>query len=103
MSGPVELLHAMLSIPSPSGREDELARYLEKVMNDLGMAAGRDEAGNVIGDIGTGRGPVVMLLSHLDTVDRPLPARREGDRLVGRGAADAKGPLAAMKIGRAHV
>jgi len=39
MSGPVDLLHAMLSIPSPSGREDELARYLEKVMNDLGMAA----------------------------------------------------------------
>ncbi|MEU8119887.1 M20/M25/M40 family metallo-hydrolase [Spirillospora sp. NPDC049024] len=96
MSDPVDLLHAMLSIPSPSGREDELARYLEKVMNDLGMAARRDEAGNVIGDIGTGSGPVVMLLSHLDTVDRPLPARREGGRLVGRGAADAKGPLAAM-------
>ncbi|WP_200842216.1 M20/M25/M40 family metallo-hydrolase [Actinomadura sp. K4S16] len=96
MSDPVELLHAMLSIPSPSGREDELARYLEKVMNDLGMAARRDEAGNVIGDIGTGAGPVVMLLSHLDTVDRPLPARRVGGRLVGRGAADAKGPLAAM-------
>ncbi|WP_205718319.1 M20/M25/M40 family metallo-hydrolase [Actinomadura sp. WMMA1423] len=96
MSAPVELLHAMLSIPSPSGREDDLARYLEKAMNDLGMAARRDEAGNVIGDIGTGRGPVVMLLSHLDTVDRPLPARREGGRLVGRGAADAKGPLAAM-------
>ncbi|MBE1536749.1 M20/M25/M40 family metallo-hydrolase [Actinomadura algeriensis] len=96
MIRPVDLLHAMLEIPSPSGREDELARFLEKTMNDLGMAAYRDEAGNVIGDIGTGRGPVVMLLSHLDTVDRPLPARRDGDRLVGRGAADAKGPLAAM-------
>ncbi|MEV4255523.1 M20/M25/M40 family metallo-hydrolase [Spirillospora sp. NPDC049652] len=96
MSTPVDLLHAMLAIPSPSGREDELARFLEKAMNDLGLAARRDEAGNVIGDIGAGGGPVVMLLSHLDTVDRPLPARRDGDRLTGRGAVDAKGPLAAM-------
>lgn len=96
MSTPVDLLHAMLSIPSPSGREDELARFLEKAMNDLGLAARRDEAGNVIGDIGAGKGPVVMFLGHLDTVDRPLPVRRDGDRLAGRGAADAKGPLAAM-------
>ncbi|MFD0690618.1 M20/M25/M40 family metallo-hydrolase [Actinomadura fibrosa] len=96
MSTPVDLLHAMLSIPSPSGREDELARFLEKAMNDLGMAARRDGAGNVIGDIGAGKGPVVMLLGHLDTVDRPLPVRRERGRLTGRGAADAKGPLAAM-------
>jgi [amino group carrier protein]-lysine/ornithine hydrolase len=96
MSPSVDLLHAMLDIPSPSGREDDLARFLEKTMNYLGMAVHRDEVGNVIGDIGTGRGPVVMLLGHLDTVDRPLAARRDGDRLVGRGAADAKGPLAAM-------
>ncbi|MEV5569736.1 M20/M25/M40 family metallo-hydrolase [Spirillospora sp. NPDC052269] len=96
MSTPVDLLYDMLAIPSPSGEEDELARFLEKAMNDLGLAARRDEAGNVIGDIGTGNGPVVMLLSHLDTVDRPLPARREADRLIGRGAVDAKGPLAAM-------
>lgn len=96
MSTPVDLLFDMLAIPSPSGEEDELARFLEKSMNDLGLAARRDEAGNVIGDIGAGSGPVVMFLGHLDTVDRPLPARRDGDRLVGRGAVDAKGPLAAM-------
>ncbi|MBO2445645.1 M20/M25/M40 family metallo-hydrolase [Actinomadura barringtoniae] len=96
MNTPVDLLQAMLSIPSPSGREDELARFLEKAMNDLGMAARRDEAGNVIGDIGAGNGPVVMFLGHLDTVDRPLPVHRDATHLHGRGAADAKGPLAAM-------
>ncbi|MFC4909654.1 M20/M25/M40 family metallo-hydrolase [Actinomadura gamaensis] len=96
MSTPVDLLLGMLAIPSPSGREGELARFLEKAMDDLGLAARRDEAGNVIGDVGAGGGPVVMLLSHLDTVDRPLPVRREAGRLVGRGAVDAKGPLAAM-------
>jgi len=91
-----DLLHAMLEIPSLSGEEERLARHLEQAMTALGFAARRDEAGNVIGDIGTGAGPTVMLLSHMDTVAPALPARRDGDRLYGRGAVDAKGPLAAM-------
>lgn len=96
MSPPIDLLYEMLAIPSPTGAEDELARHLDKMMNEIGFTAWRDEVGNVIGDIGTGDGPVVMLLSHLDTVDRPLQVHRDDERLYGRGAVDAKGPLAAM-------
>jgi [amino group carrier protein]-lysine/ornithine hydrolase len=84
MTAPVDLLHKMLAIPSPSGGEDDLARFLEKTMDGLGFAARRDDAGNVIGDIGTGDGPTVMFLSHLDTVDRPLPARMRGGRRRAR-------------------
>jgi LysW-gamma-L-lysine carboxypeptidase len=93
---PEDLLYQMLAIPSLSGHEERLARFLEEAMNGLGFAARRDEVGNVIGDIGTGDGPTIMLLSHLDTVGPPLPPRRDDARLYGRGAVDAKGPLAAM-------
>jgi [amino group carrier protein]-lysine/ornithine hydrolase len=93
---PEDLLESMLAIPSLSGQEERLAAYLLTAMTARGFTARIDEAGNVIGDIGSGDGPTVMLLSHLDTVAPFRPARRDGDRLFGRGAVDAKGPLAAM-------
>ena len=92
----VELLREMLAIPSPSGREQDLAAFLAARLGKLGFAERIDEAGNVIGEIGSGPGPVIMLLSHLDTAGPPLPARTGGGWLHGRGAVDAKGPLAAM-------
>ena len=36
----------------------------------------------------------VALVGHIDTVPGLIDVRREGDRLHGRGAVDAKGPLA---------
>jgi LysW-gamma-L-lysine carboxypeptidase len=93
---PEDLLQGMLEIPSLSGDEKHLARFLTETMTDLGFRAHRDEAGNVIGDIGSSDGPVIMLLSHMDTVGPMLPPRRDDKRLYGRGAVDAKGPLATM-------
>jgi LysW-gamma-L-lysine carboxypeptidase len=93
---PEELLHTMVGIPSPSGDEEQLALFLEQAMRDLGFDSRRDEVGNVIGDIGRSGGPTVMLLSHLDTVAPALPVRHHHGRIYGRGAVDAKGPLAAM-------
>jgi [amino group carrier protein]-lysine/ornithine hydrolase len=93
---PAELLFRMLQIPSLSGEEQALAQFLAGVLADLGFDARLDEAGNVIGDIGTRDGPVIMLLSHMDTVGPQLAAHRDEARLYGRGAVDAKGPLATM-------
>jgi LysW-gamma-L-lysine carboxypeptidase len=92
---PEDLLYAMLEIPSVSGDEQRLAEFLAPRMRELGYRVHCDEVGNVIGDIGAGD-PVIMLLSHLDTVGPVLPTRRDGERLYGRGAVDAKGPLATM-------
>jgi len=92
----VDLLDEMVHIPSPSGAEEELSAFLEEVMRGRGLRSWRDEVGNVFGSTGTGDGPTVLLLGHLDTVDDPIPAARTDTRVVGRGAVDAKGPLAAM-------
>jgi LysW-gamma-L-lysine carboxypeptidase len=90
------LLRQMLQIPSPSCHEGELAAYLAGAMTGLGFRAQVDTTGNVIGTLTRGPGPRVLLLGHLDTVPGDIPVRASQGRLYGRGAADAKGPLAAM-------
>lgn len=92
----IDLLRRMLEIASPSYEEAALARYLVGQMRELGYTAGLDQAGNVVGELVRGDGPTVMLLGHLDTVTGVVPVREEGGRLYGRGAVDAKAPLAAM-------
>ena len=90
----IELLEEMLSIPSPSTQERALGQWLVSRMRGMGFAARRDEAGNVVGYWGNGPREV-MLLGHIDTVPGFIAVRRDGDRLFGRGAVDAKGPMAA--------
>lgn len=97
----LDLLRRMLDIPSPSCGEGRLAKFLVEAMEVLHFSSRIDEAGNVIGEIGRGVGPTVLLASHLDTVPGHVPVRLEGTRLFGRGASDAKGPLATMVLAAA--
>lgn len=90
------LLRRMLEIPSPSGREGELAAYLVSEMARLGFRSHIDDAGNAIGELGDCQRPEIMLMGHMDTVDGHVPIRLEDDKLYGRGAVDAKGSLAAL-------
>jgi LysW-gamma-L-lysine carboxypeptidase len=100
----VGFLEALLSIASPSGDEDAIARYLIGQMTARGFDAYRDLAGNVVGAVGdpTAKHEIV-LLGHMDTVPGLIPVREEGGRLHGRGAVDAKGPLAAFVLATARV
>ncbi len=91
----LQFLEDLLRIPSPSGQEAQLADFLVRRMADWGFRAFVDEAGNAVGEFGEGPRTVV-LLGHMDTVPGEVPVRYEGDRLYGRGAVDAKGPLAAF-------
>ncbi len=95
MTGDVELLRHMLEIYSPSMAEDELAACLVEQMQARGFRAYRDQAGNAVGELGHGEREI-MLLGHMDTVPGFIPVRVENDELYGRGAVDAKGPLAAF-------
>jgi len=53
----------------------------------------------VMADVGPGDGPTIVLHGHLDVVpghEGQFHPRMDGDRLIGRGAYDMKGALAAM-------
>lgn len=98
----VQLLYSMVDLESHSGDEARLARFLAAGAESLGLRAAVDSAGNFIaatsGDpmrSSPGRRDLV-LLGHMDTVPGTIPVRIDGDRLHGRGAVDAKGPLAAF-------
>ncbi|MGZ6696160.1 MAG: M20 family metallopeptidase [Solirubrobacteraceae bacterium] len=58
-----------------------------------------DELPVILADVGPEHGPSVILHGHLDVVparEGQFTPRIEGDRLIGRGAYDMKGGLAAM-------
>jgi len=89
----ISLLEGLLKIYSPSDHEAEAVNYLVAQMQAAGLEAFVDPAGNAVGMIGDGP-QTVMLLGHIDTVPGFIPVKRDGDKLYGRGAVDAKGPLA---------
>ncbi|MFO8060171.1 MAG: M20/M25/M40 family metallo-hydrolase, partial [Bacillota bacterium] len=90
-----ELLLNLVRRYSPSGREEEAATYLVEWLRSRGLRAHLDGAGNACARWGRGAA-TLCLLGHIDTVSGRLPVGVRGDQLTGRGAVDAKGPLAAM-------
>ena len=92
----VDLLVECLRIYSPTMKEGALSSTLRERMKDRGFRNVRtDKAGNAIGEVGQGK-PHVLFCGHMDTVPGFLKVRVEGDRIYGRGAADAKSPMCAM-------
>lgn len=91
-----ETLFGLVSHYSPSGSERSAADWLVERMRALGFEkASIDEAGNPVGVIGQGPHQIV-LMGHIDTVPGELPVHISDGTLYGRGAVDAKGPLAAF-------
>lgn len=91
----LELVRGLVEIPSLSGEEGDAVEWLVARMAERGFRTSVDDAGNAVGEIG--EGPMhVVLLGHIDTVPGEIPVRVEDGELVGRGAVDAKGPLAAF-------
>jgi len=89
----ITLLEGLLQAYSPSLRETPAVDYLAAQMRRLGFTTQIDETGSLTGVLGDGPREI-LLLGHIDTVPGQIPVRREGERLYGRGAVDAKGPLA---------
>jgi LysW-gamma-L-lysine carboxypeptidase len=90
----------LVGIPSPTGSADEAADWLVQQLQERGVAARRDECGNVVGEVEpTSASPEegdIYLLGHIDTVEGFWPPVLDDGRLRGRGTSDAKGPLAAF-------
>jgi len=102
------LLGALVRRPSqnPPGCEEETVAHLAQACEALGLAVELEPVlpgrPNLYASLGPPGGPGVLVLAHTDTVPagdgwthEPFGASLEAGRLVGRGAADMKGGLAA--------
>jgi acetylornithine deacetylase/succinyl-diaminopimelate desuccinylase-like protein len=98
----VERTMRLVSIPSPSGQEQMVADAYASLLCKAGLEVSIDDQypespsviGRLTGEVGR---PVLQLAGHLDTVSTPHrePYLGEGV-IVGRGACDMKGGLAAI-------
>ena len=96
-----DLLQRLVAIPSVSGQEGPLADFVQSLLEGWGATVQR-QGHNLWAEAGQGA-PRLLLNSHLDTVppcagwteDPHAPIWRDG-RLVGLGANDAKGCVAAL-------
>ena len=97
-----QLLEFLVSVPSTSGNERDLADQLAAYLAAQGFAVQR-EGDSLWFTIGSEAAPHLLMLSHIDTVPvcegwnaDPLKPRIADGRLTGLGANDAKGCVAAM-------
>lgn len=101
----IALLKELVAIPSVSGAEADVARFLEETVRRAGLPVVRDDASVTIALDSGKPGPSLAFLSHLDVVPPgegwtrdPFTPTVEGDRLYGRGSGDAKASVAAMTL-----
>ncbi len=107
MQDDLRTLLGLLEHYSPSGQEERAVNWLLDHMQRLGFEVEKDEVGNAIGTLGAGPRQV-LLLGHIDTVPGEIAVRivddpQQGLLLFGRGAADAKSPLACFVDGVARL
>jgi acetylornithine deacetylase len=97
-----QLLELLVDVPSVSGNEYALADLLVRTLSADGFPVQR-EGDSIWFTLGRAERPHLLLLSHIDTVPPsegwsgdPFQLRADGDKLIGLGANDAKGSVAAM-------
>ncbi len=105
----VELARSLASTFSVSGNEAAAVEVVRAAMTELGFDTVRvDEVGNVIGVIGTGPGPRLLIDGHIDSIplhseDRwtvdPFGGHIIDDKLYGLGICDQKASIAAATHG----
>ena len=93
-----ELTRKLMDIPSVSGEEGEVGRFLASHLEGLGYRVELQEVGagraNVLAR--TGARPRVVLSTHMDTVPPFIASSEDDEYIHGRGACDAKGIIAAQ-------
>lgn len=116
-----EVLSWLINTPSPTPPGDSVAvaEHISQFMKRFGFetslvaSSEAPEKTSVVATLDSGvPGPTVMLHAHIDTVPvgagqawegDPFTMRREGDNLVGLGACDDKGQMAAMIVAACRV
>src|SRR2546430_17580560 len=92
-----ELTRTLIDIPSVSGEELEVGRFIASHLEGLGYRVELQEVqpgrANVIAT--TGARPRVVLSTHMDTVPPFIQSDEDEPHIRGRGSCDAKGIIAA--------
>ncbi|HVF27136.1 MAG TPA: M20/M25/M40 family metallo-hydrolase, partial [Pyrinomonadaceae bacterium] len=93
-----ELTRALIDIPSVTGDEAEVVRFLSSYLEGLQYRVETQEIeknrANIIAS--TGAAPRVVFSTHTDTVPPHITSSEDEDYIYGRGACDAKGIIAAQ-------
>src|SRR5919205_3404118 len=93
-----ELTRTLMDIPSVSGEEGEVGRFLGSYLSGLGYEVELQEIApgraNVLAR--AGRRARVVLSTHMDTVPPFIASSEDATHIRGRGACDAKGIIAAQ-------
>lgn len=96
----IEFLDRLIQTSSPSFQEKKVAALCESYLKQFAFEkVWIDEVGNAVATNykhDRGMRPDLLLFGHLDTIAAPMPYKREADRIHGRGAVDAKSPLATL-------
>jgi acetylornithine deacetylase len=94
----VRLTRSLVDIDSTTGREADAGRWLAAFLRDLGLRVSEqpvdDRRFNILAS--SSDAPALVLTTHYDCVPPFFSSRLEGDRILGRGACDAKGIVAAQ-------
>lgn len=110
----VDLTQALIAFPSPSQQSnDAIAAYLANLFRELGFSVeelsyfdGDQRKTSIVARKGSGTGGV-GIFSHSDTVPgdangwEPFSPILQNDRVIGRGATDMKGAVAASIVAAA--
>jgi acetylornithine deacetylase len=95
-----ELTRRLINIPSVSGEERAVGRFLASYLEGLGYRVELQEIepgrANLIAK--TGARPRVVLSTHMDTVPPFIPYAEDETHIGGRGSCDAKGIIAAQIV-----
>jgi acetylornithine deacetylase len=93
-----ELTRQLIDIPSVTGEEAAVCRFLSTYLSDLGYSVESQEVAperfNLIAT--TNSSPDIVFSTHLDTVPPFIPSSEDDENIYGRGSCDAKGIIAAQ-------
>ncbi|MDB4910243.1 MAG: peptidase [Gemmatimonadetes bacterium] len=99
MTDVVDLAHDLIARPSLTGAEAPAVELAAGWLRERGWTITHQELSPGHANIWASRGQgAVTLSTHLDTVPPFIGPARDGARLTGRGACDAKGIAAAMMV-----
>ena len=93
----IELTRSLVNIPSVTGQEGPVGRFLLKYLQTQGWnCRSQTVTKDRINVLAIREEPRILLTTHMDTVPPFFEFRQDEEYLYGRGVSDAKGLIAAM-------